>query len=495
MLRKNYRALLQCFVFAVVCLSANYLVRSAQAADSDRPNIIWLMADDLGYGDVGCYGQKVIATPNIDQMAREGLRFTQFYSGATVCAPSRSVLMTGLHHGHTRVRGNAGAGNPAAQALRADDFTVAKFLQQAGYRTALVGKWGLGDDGQASTGLPRKQGFDEFVGYLNQRHAHNHFPSFLWRNEEKFPLPNVPELEEPDGSGYPKKAVQFADDLLTEEALAFVERNREQPFFLYWTPVIPHANNERARDLGNGAQVPDFGPYEKETWPEQDKGQAAMIHRLDTYVGRMLAKLKQLKLDQKTLFIFTSDNGPHNEARHNLERFQPSGSWTGIKRSLHDGGIRVPMICWWPGTIAPQQVSEHVGYSGDFFATAAELASRPAPAGLDSISFASTLRGDSSKQPKHEFLYWEFHENGFSQATLCEGRYKGIRLRDPDAPIAVYDLQTDPQERVDIAATNPALAARLDHYLKSARTTNEDWPARKPAAGNQGAKGKKSKTP
>lgn len=246
----------------------------------DRPNLIWIMADDLGYGDLGCYGQKVISTPNLDRMAEEGLRFTQFYAGATVCAPSRSVLMTGQHHGRTRVRGNAGATNPIAQALRPDDVTVAKVLQQSGYRTALVGKWGLGDVGVAESGLPRKHGFDEFFGYLNQQHAHNHFPDFLWRNEERVELANVVTPVGGDGAGYATKAVQFADDLFADEAVKFVTHNKTQPFFLYWSMVIPHANNERTRELKNGAHVPDFGPYVDKDWPEPDKGQAAMISRL-----------------------------------------------------------------------------------------------------------------------------------------------------------------------------------------------------------------------
>ncbi|HRQ88075.1 MAG TPA: arylsulfatase, partial [Bacteroidia bacterium] len=331
-----------------------------------RPNLIWIMADDLGWGELGCYGQQVVRTPHLDRMAAEGLRFTHFYAGATVCAPSRSVLMTGLHHGHTRVRGNAGTDNPEAQALRPDDFTVAAALQQAGYRTALVGKWGLGDLGPAETGLPQKQGFDECFGYLSQRHAHNHFTDFLWRNGEKIALPNVVTPVGGDGMGYAEDGILFADDLFADEALKFVSNNQDRPFFLYWSLVLPHANNERAKALGDGANVPDYGPYAKMDWPDPDKGHAAMITRMDGYVGRMLARLAELGLDQNTLVVFTSDNGPHRESKHDLSRFKPSGPYTGTKRSLTDGGIRVPFIAWWPGTVRPGE-SAHVGYFPDWF--------------------------------------------------------------------------------------------------------------------------------
>lgn len=452
---------------------------------AERPNLIWIMADDLGYGDLGCYGQQVIATPNLDRMAADGLRFTHFYAGATVCAPSRSVLMTGQHHGHTRVRGNAGANNPAAQALRADDITVAKLLHQSGYRTALIGKWGLGDIGPAETGLPRKQGFDQFFGYLNQSHAHNHFPAFLWHNEERMTLKNTVVPVGDNGAGYASEAVQFADDLFTDAALQFVKENRERPFFLYWSMVTPHANNERTRMLKNGAHVPDFGPYADKDWPDPDKGQAAMISRLDGYVGRMLAALKEQGLADKTLVIFTSDNGPHNESNHNLARFQPSGPFTGIKRSLTDGGIRVPFIAHWPGTIAPGKVTDHVGYFGDWMATACELSGATLPADRDSISLVPTLRGNTDQQRQHEFLYWEFHEGGFKQAALYQGRWKGIRTGSPNAMIKLYDQQADPAESRDVAAQYPAVATKISEYLKSARTPLGEWeprwlPAKKP---------------
>lgn len=449
---------------------------ASHALAVERPNLIWIMADDLGYGDLGCYGQKVIQTPELDRMAKEGLRFTQFYAGATVCAPSRSVLMTGQHHGHTRIRGNAGQKNPLAQALRAEDTTVAKVLQQAGYETTLYGKWGLGDVGKAESGLPRKQGFDQFFGYLNQHHAHNHFPDFLWENESRAGLPNEVVPVGAEGGGYATKAVKFADDLLAEKAITYVKAKHEKPFFLYWSMVIPHANNERTRELKNGAQVPDFGPYADTDWPEPDKGQAAMVTRLDAMVGRMLQTLRETGLDRNTLVIFTSDNGPHNESNHNLKRFNPSGPLKGIKRSLTDGGIRVPCIAWWPGTIAAGRESAHVAYFGDWMATAAELAGTKTPAGCDSISFVPTLKGQG-EQTKHEWLYWEFHERNFTQAALLNGRWKGIRTG-LDGPVTLYDLETDIGETTDVATKHPDVVERIEKYLSTARSESSDWPAK-----------------
>ncbi|MHB8897312.1 MAG: arylsulfatase [Thermoguttaceae bacterium] len=462
----------------VVALLACLFALASQVLGADKPNLIWIMADDLGYGDLGCYGQKTIQTPRLDRMAAEGMRFSHFYAGATVCAPSRSVLMTGQHHGHTRVRGNAGRVNPAAQALKPGDVTVAAVLQEVGYRTALVGKWGLGDVGEAESGLPRKHGFNYFFGYLNQGHAHNHFPDFLWRNEERVKLPNIVTPVGDHGAGYATEAKVYADDLFAEEALEFVAENTARPFFLYWSMVIPHANNERSRILGDGAHVPDYGPYADKDWPDQDKGQAAMITRLDGHVGRLLDALKQHGLAEKTLVLFTSDNGPHNESKHDLSRFNPSGPLTGIKRSLTDGGIRVPLIAWWPGTIAPGTESGHVSYFGDWMATAAELAGARMPARLDSLSFAPTLLGQGIALKKHEFLYWEFHEGGFKQAALYQGRWKGIRSGGPDVPITLYDLQHDIAEKIDVAAERPDIATMIGAYLQTARTDLPEWEPR-----------------
>ena len=458
-------------------LLAFSLVFSWQAAVAQdagrRPSIVVILADDLGYGELGCYGQQLIQTPCLDRMAAEGLRLTRFYAGATVCAPSRSVLMTGQHHGRTRVRGNAGAANPAAQALRAEDLTVAELLQSSGYRTALFGKWGLGDVGAAESGLPGRQGFDEFFGYLNQQHAHNHFPAFLWENEQRVQLRNKVQAVGNTGAGYATEAVEYADDLFAERSLRFVRENRDRPFFLFWSLVTPHANNERTRELKNGAHVPDFGPYADRDWSEQDRGHAAMITRLDAHVGRLLNELRVLGLEQNTLVLFSSDNGPHNESGHTPARFQPAGPFSGLKRSLTDGGIRVPCLAWWPGTITAGTVSDRAAYFGDVMATAAELAGCPAPSGTDSLSLVPVLKGQSDRVQRHEFLYWEFHEGGFRQACLYAERWKAIRRLGGE--LQLFDTASDVAEKMDVAAEHPEIAARVSHWLDEARSESPDW--------------------
>ncbi len=444
------------------------------AAPAPRPNVIFILADDLGYGELGCYGQKLIQTPHLDRMAAEGMKFTQFYAGSTVCAPSRSVLMTGQHLGYTRVRGNAG-GRAGAQTLRAGDVTVARVLRQSGYRTGLVGKWGLGE--LTEPGEPRQQGFDYYFGYLNQGHAHNHYPSFLWRNGEKVGLPNdlVPVGTSP-GAGYSKNRVVYGGDLLTKDALEFVARHRDQPFFLFWSLVTPHANNERSRELGEGNEVPDQGIYAGQPWHDSAKNHAAMVTRMDRDIGELFAHLQRLGLDERTLVMFSSDNGPHREGGPNYDPalFQPSGPFSGLKRSLTDGGIRVPFLARWPGRIPAGVVSPHVGYFGDLLATWAELAGATPPAALNSVSLVPTLLG-RGPQPKHEYLYWEFYEQGVSQAVLLEGRWKALRLRSLKAPIQLFDLASDPAEKTDVAAAQPALVARAGTLMRTVRVDNEHW--------------------
>jgi arylsulfatase A-like enzyme len=460
-----------------MCILIAALIATGSGADATpgdspcRPNIIFILADDLGYGDLGCYGQQVIRTPRIDRMAREGLRFTQMYAGSTVCAPSRSVLMTGQHLGHTWVRGN-GAG--AAQALRAEDITVAECLQHAGYATALVGKWGLGDEGEAAwTGRPTNQGFDHFFGYLNQHHAHNYYPAFLWKGESRLPLANTVPGDGPFGRGWAEHRVDYSHDLFINDALDWVRGQDERPFFLFLALTIPHANNEAGRGLGNGAEVPDFGPYADRDWPDPDKGQAAMISRMDRDVGRLLDLLDERGIAERTVVFFSSDNGPHNEARHDLSRFAPAGPLRGIKRSLYEGGIRVPFIVRWPGTVAPGE-SDHLGYFGDFLATACDLASAPLPEPNDSISLVPTLRGRAGEQRQHEALYWEFYEQGSRQAVRA-GRWKAIRQPMVHGRVELYDLEHDLSERHDLATRHPDITARLEAMMTAAHRPHPLW--------------------
>jgi uncharacterized sulfatase len=442
------------------------------AAEPQRPNIIFILADDLGWGDLGCYGQTKIRTPQLDRMAAEGMRFTQFYAGSTVCAPSRCTLMTGLHSGHSRVRGNQMAN------LRDEDVTVAELLRSAGYATGIIGKWGLGDEGNA--GQPTRQGFDQFFGFLTQGHAHNYYPDYLFRGEAREQLPNEQAPAGPQakryGAGYAVKKVQYSHDRFVDEALTWIDEHKQGPFFLYLPLTIPHANNEARAATGDGQEVPDYGPYAEEPWPTPAKGQAAMISRMDADIGRLLDRLTALGIDRNTLVLFSSDNGPHKEGGFDLETFDPNGPLRGIKRDLYEGGIRVPFIAWWPGHIEPGLVTGHVGYFGDFFATAAELAGKPAPTALDSISFLPTLLGRPQDQQKHAALYWEFHEGGFHQAVRA-GQWKGVR-KGVKGPLELYDLTADRGEVHDVAAKHPDIVAKLTELLDTSRTPDEQWPVK-----------------
>lgn len=451
----------------LLLLAASWAFAGNVVWAAEKPNIIFILADDLGYGDLGCYGQKLIRTPNLDRMAAEGLRFTDCYAGSTVCAPSRCALMVGQHTGHCIVRGNARV------PLRPEDVTVAELLKRAGYRTGLIGKWGLGEDG--STGIPNRKGFDYFFGYLNQAHAHNYYPEFLWRNTEKVSLPNevnhIVNGRDVSPSGVATKRVVYSHDLFTKEALEFIDRHKDQPFFLYLAYTIPHANNEGGKQ---GMEVPSYEPYQDRDWPEPEKGRAAMITRMDRDIGTLFAHLKQLGLDEKTIVFFSSDNGPHREGGSDPQFFNCSGPLRGIKRSLHDGGIRVPMIVRWPGKIQPG-VSDFVWAFWDFLPTAAELAGVEPPPGIDGRSIVPTLLGN--KQKPAEFLYWEFHEGKASSQAVRMGHWKAVRVA-PDAPLMLFDLRSDIGEQHDIAANHPDIVEKIIAYLATARTENPHWPLR-----------------
>ncbi len=461
---------------AVAALFAITLTSTAWAIE--KPNIIFILADDLGYGDLGCYGQKQILTPRLDQMAIEGMRFTQFYAGCTVCAPSRSVLMTGQHTGRTWVRGNAGGENSIIQSLRAEDVTVADVLKGAGYKNGLIGKWGLGEVDQP--GFPLNKGFDYFYGYLSQVHAHNYYPEFLYRNADRVKLQNV--VERPSGQkqdflgGSATKKVEYSHDLFAQEALSFVRDNAERPFFLYLALTIPHANNEATRMTGNGAEVPSFGIYANREWSDQDKGQAAMITRMDADIGRLIDLLQELGIDKNTLIMFSSDNGPHSEAGHSPKTFQPSGELKGMKRSLTEGGIRVPMIARWPEKIAPGSVSNFVGSFQDILPTLKELSESPTIADTTGVSLVPTLLG-TGQQAQHEYLYWEFYEQG-SRQSVRFGDWTAIREPMFDGDVKLYNLSNDLAQSNNVASENPEVVARAIGFMEQAHQPNKNWTPR-----------------
>jgi arylsulfatase A-like enzyme len=379
--------------------------------------------------------------------------------------------MTGLHTGHCYVRGNKEIEPMGQLPLAADTVTIAKLLKKADYKTALTGKWGLG--GPGSIGAPNKQGFDYFFGYLCQRHAHNYYPEFLFRNDEKVPLTGNKIIQpRTDGAGVASERAQYSHDILVQEALQFIEKKRNQPFFLYLAVTIPHANNE----AGNkGMEVPDYGIYKDRNWPEPQKGHAAMISRLDRDIGTITKTLKQSGIDKNTLIIFTSDNGPHREGGADPEFFDSNGSLRGSKRDLYEGGIRVPMIARWPGRIKAGTVSHHVSAFWDFLPTFAELADVRYSHSIDGISMLPTLLGKQANQKKHEFLYWEFHEGAFKQAVRM-GDWKAVRL-EANGKLELYNLKDDISETVNVADRYPEIVAKIEDYLSAARTESKFWNA------------------
>lgn len=434
-----------------------------------RPNIVIVQADDLGYGDLSAYGQAQFQTPALDRLAAAGIRFTEYYAGSTVCAPSRAALMTGLHTGHTWIRGNGEI------PLRDEDVTVAMALRDAGYRTAVIGKWGLGRPGTA--GQPDRKGFDYSFGFLDHRHAHRQFTDHLYRNSE----PVATDVEH-----------DYVNDLFTREASAFIERSDPRPFFLYLNYTVPHAelrvpDDSLAPMRGRFPETPYVnatadakvtGPDDVSlgyrSQPTPKAAFAAMIVRMDRDIGTLVDLLRARGLDRRTLVMFISDNGPHQEGGGEPAFFKSSGGLRGIKRDLYEGGIRVPMIASWPGTIPRGKVSAHPWAHWDIFPTLGEIAGAKVPAGLDGLSMAGALRGQT--QRTHDAFYWEFHERGFQQAVRM-GRWKAVRLA-KDAPIELYDLTSDPGEQRNVRGAHPDIIEKIDTYLRTARTDSERWPVK-----------------
>ncbi len=470
------RGLLLCLL--VAALSAWACGNAAEdSAGAAPPNIIWILTDDLGWGDLGSYGQQQIETPHLDRMAEEGMRFTDAYAGFTVCAPSRSVLMTGQHTGHTRVRRNGSPG------LWEEDVTVAELLKEQGYSTALVGKWGLGMED--SPGAPWRQGFDHFYGYLSQGHAHNYYPEFLMRGPQREALRNVVRLSGRYGgmSGVAVERVDYSHDLLMADALGWLRSHAQGPFFLYLALTIPHANNEAGRadgggdpgissiveDLGDhreriGMEVPDAGQYQAKDWPGPQKGTAAMITLLDLGVGQIFEALSDLGVDERTVVFFSSDNGPHAEGGNDPFFFDSNGPFQGYKRSLHDGGIRVPALVRWPGRVAAGTVSDLPWYFADFLPTVADLAGFAVPQGVDGVSIVPELLGEGTVD-RERLMYWG-GTPGRAEAVRW-GSWKAVREK-PSEPLELFDLGTDPGEQRDVAAEHPEIAQRARDYLATA---------------------------
>ncbi len=439
-----------------------------------KPNIIYIMADDMGYNDLGSYGSELIKTPVLDEMAENGMRFTQHYAGTSVCAPSRSVLMTGLHSGNTPVRGNRQVSPSGQMPLPENTVTIASLLKEQGYTTGMIGKWGLGVTG--TTGEPDKHGFDHYFGYLDQVLAHNHTPEFLIRNGEKVLLDNVVKYRDSTewhkGLGsYPLEMNEFSQYLFTKEALEFVENNQNDPFFLYYPVIIPHDNGE-ALPGKRYSEVPSFGIYENMDWTEEEKGYAAMITYLDEEIGKLLDKLEELDLDENTLVIFTSDNGGQSPGRF----FDISNyPYRGIKRQLYEGGIRVPMIARWTGTIEAGTVSDHLSAFWDVMPTLCEISGVPIPENTDGISFLPELTG--KEQTQHDYLYWEFHEQNKKQAVR-KGPWKAVRnnvAQNPFGPVELYNLETDPSENTDISFVHSEIAEELTELMDNTRTDDPNW--------------------
>lgn len=463
---------------ASIFTSLTVISCSQSDRDSQLPNIVYILADDLGYGDLSCYGQTKFSTPNIDRLARQGMLFRNHYTGCTVSAPSRSCLMTGLHTGHTPVRGNKNWKPEGNWPLQGSSVTIAEMLKIKGYTTGAFGKWGLGYID--TEGDPNAQGFDEFYGYNCQTLAHNYYPDHLWYNHEKI------LLHENDSS----RTGVYSPDLIHREALKFIENNKSKPFFLFYPTTIPHAElfaKEDYMNLFRGKFDPEksfkgtdegpnfrLGPYGSQ--PEAHAAFAAMVKELDDYVGEILALLEELGLDKNTIVLFASDNGPHLEGGADPGYFDSNGPLRGFKRDMYEGGIRTPLIVRWPGKVKENAVSDHISAFWDVMPTFAEIAGAEVPVGTDGISFLPALFG--KKQKNHDYLYWEFHEQGGKVAVRMDN-WKAIKLNADKGiqdSVELYDLSVDEGETNDIAASNPEIVDKMIGIMKEAHTTSEIFP-------------------
>ena len=454
------------FVLGLLSAFSLSLFEAPSASAASRPNLIYILLDDAGYADLSCYGQKKFQTPNIDRIAREGLKFTDHYAGCTVCAPTRCCLMTGLHTGHAVVRGNREVQPEGQASMPAGIVTIPRLLSKAGYVTGAFGKWGLGAPGSASD--PANH-FDEFFGYNCQRQAHNYYPTHLWHNREKIEL---------DGKTY-------SHDLIMAESLNFIRNSVEndKPFFCFLPITIPHAAmhvpEESAAPFRK--KFPQFedtiGKYKGPLVKNPAAGFAGMMTRLDSQIGELMALLKKLGIEQSTVVMLTSDNGPHKEGGHMPKFFDSNGPLRGIKRDVYEGGIRVPLIARWPGTIAAGTESSLISAHWDVLPTLCELGGAKTPEGVDGISMVPTLTGKGTQQP-HEFLYWEFPSVGGKQAIRM-GKWKGVRLnlfKNPKANLELYDLSRDLGEENNIAADHPEVVRQLEKALAVSHVRSETFP-------------------
>ena len=463
-----------------IALCASYALMSCTPGQKKEPlpNIVYILADDLGYGDLSCYGQKKFQTPNIDRLASEGMLFTQHYTGCTVSAPSRSSLMTGLHTGHTPIRGNKGWEPEGNWPLPANTFTIAGMLKTRGYVTGAFGKWGLGYI--ESEGDPNLQGFDEFYGYNCQSLAHNYYPDHLWHNHDKIVLHGN------DSS----KTGAYSADLIHKAALDFLEINKNNHFFLFYPTTIPHAElfaKEEYMEQFRGKFMPEksyngvdsgptfrLGPYGSQ--PEAHAAFAAMVKELDDYVGDLLNKLKELGLEKNTIVIFASDNGPHLEGGADPDYFDSNGRLRGYKRDIYEGGIRTPMLVRWPGKVKAGSKNDIVSAFWDVMPTFADITGAEIPVTIDGISLLPSLLG--KKQKEHDYLYWEFHEQGGKMAVRMDN-WKAVKLnidKVPQGETELYDLFADIGEVNNIASSRPEIVKKMEEIMKEAHTPSIDFP-------------------